>query len=149
MVPVAVVTSTLTALPAVPAGVVAVMVLSLSTVKLVAATPPMVTPVAPVKSAPVMVIIVPPAVDPLVGEILFTVGAGVTATEAVCPVNAMLFKSTLEVLSKVFAVMMSSLPSLFTSPKVKKYGPLPVAKVCWPWKVPSPLPRSTLVLAEP
>ena len=80
LVPVAVVTSTLAALPAVPAGVVAVMVLSLSTVKLVTATPPMVTAVAPVKSAPVMVMVVPPAVEPVVGEILITVGAGAATT---------------------------------------------------------------------
>ena len=58
-----------------PAGVVAVMLVELTTVTLVAATPSMVTAVAPVKLAPVMVMLVPPAVDPLVGEILATVGA--------------------------------------------------------------------------
>ncbi len=80
LVPVTVVTSTLTALPAVPAGVVAVMLVELTTVTLVAATPPMVTPVAPVKSAPVIVMTVPPTVEPVVGEILFTVGAGAATT---------------------------------------------------------------------
>ena len=74
MVPVAVVTSTLAA-PAAWAGVVAVMVVELTTVKLEAATPPMLTAVAPVKSVPVMVMLVPPAAEPLVGEILVTVGA--------------------------------------------------------------------------
>jgi len=69
-----VVTSTL-AVPAVPAGVVAVILVELTTIKLVAAVPPMVTEVAPVKPVPVMVMAVPPAVEPLVGEILVTVGA--------------------------------------------------------------------------
>ena len=78
LVPVAVVTSTLT-VPMVPVGVVAVMVLSSTTVTLVAATPSMVTPVAPVKSVPVMVMTVPPAAEPVVGEILVTVGAGAGA----------------------------------------------------------------------
>ena len=44
---------------------------------------------------------------------------------------------------------MSSLPSPFTSPSVTENGPVPVAKVCRAWKVPSPLPKSTLALAEP
>ena len=48
LVPPGVVTTTL-AVPAAWAGVVAVMVLSLTTVKLVTAVPPMVTAVAPVK----------------------------------------------------------------------------------------------------
>ena len=72
LVPPGVVTKTL-AVPAVPTGVVAVMVVSLTKVK-VAATPPIVTAVAPVKLAPVIVMLVPPATGPLVGEILVTVG---------------------------------------------------------------------------
>ena len=62
------------AVPAVPAGVVAVIWVALFTVKLVAATPPMVTAVAPVKSVPVIVIEVPPVVAPVFGETLETVG---------------------------------------------------------------------------
>ena len=65
---------TLTA-PAVPAGVVQVMEVALTTVTIVAAVPPMVTPVAPVKSVPVRVTLVPPAVVPLVGLMAVTVGA--------------------------------------------------------------------------
>lgn len=64
------VTTTLLA-PAVPAGVVAVIVVPLTTMKLVAATPPMVTPVA--KGAghtPVSVMGVPPLVGPKFGETL-------------------------------------------------------------------------------
>ena len=74
LVPMGVVTNTLAG-PTVPAGVVAKMVVESLTKKLVALTPPMVTAVAPVKSAPVMVMLVPPAVEPVAGEILITVGA--------------------------------------------------------------------------
>ena len=64
------------AVPAEPAGVVAVMVVALITVTLVAALPPMLTAVAPVKLVPVMVTVVPPGVVPLVGLIAVIVGAG-------------------------------------------------------------------------
>ena len=67
------VTATATA-PAACAGVVAVMLVLLTTTTLVAAVPPNVT-VAPVtKFVPAMVIAVPPAVVPLFGETLATVG---------------------------------------------------------------------------
>ena len=75
------VTKTL-AVPAVPAGVVAVMLVELTTTRLVAAVPPMVTPVAPVKPVPVMVMVVPPAVDPAEGEMLATEGVGAAASNA-------------------------------------------------------------------
>jgi hypothetical protein len=52
------------------------MVVSFTTVTLVAATPPMVTAVAPVRLVPVIVTVVEPAVEPPDGEILVTVGAG-------------------------------------------------------------------------
>lgn len=51
---------------------------SLTTVTLVAAAPPMVTPVTPVKFVPVMVTLVPPAVVPVFGLMAVTVGAGAT-----------------------------------------------------------------------
>jgi hypothetical protein len=67
------VTVTVTA-PTLPAGVVAVMVVLLTTATLVAAALPKVT-VAPVaKFVPVMVTAVPPSVVPLVGDTLVTVG---------------------------------------------------------------------------
>jgi hypothetical protein len=67
------VTVTVTA-PALPAGVVAVIDVLLTTTTLVAAVLPKVT-VAPVaKLVPVMVTAVPPAVDPLFGLTLVTVG---------------------------------------------------------------------------
>jgi hypothetical protein len=68
------VTVTVTA-PAAPAGVVAVIWVALTTTTLVAAAVPNVT-VAPVaKFVPVMVTAVPPAVDPVFGDTLLTVGA--------------------------------------------------------------------------
>ena len=73
-----VVTTTL-AVPAVPAGVVAVIDVSLTTTRLVAATPANVTPVAPLKPVPVIVTAVPPAGGPVAGAISETVGAGMGA----------------------------------------------------------------------
>jgi hypothetical protein len=67
------VTVTVTA-PALPAGVVAVIVVLLTMTTLLAAVPPNVT-VAPVaKFVPVIVTAVPPSVDPLFGLTLVTVG---------------------------------------------------------------------------
>ena len=64
--------------PAVPAGVSAVTLVAETTTTLVAATPPTVTLVAPVRFAPVIVIEVPPRVEPLVGLTDVRVGAGTT-----------------------------------------------------------------------
>ena len=64
------------AAPAVPAGVVALSVVRFTTLTLVAAVPPMVMPVAPLRFVPVIVTLVPPRVDPLAGVRLVTVGAG-------------------------------------------------------------------------
>ena len=68
--------------PAVPAGVIAVMLVALTTTTLVAETPPTFTLVAPVKLVPVMVIEVPPSVVPDVGETLVMVGSGVMYVNA-------------------------------------------------------------------
>ena len=73
-VPSDVVTRTL-AVPAAPAGVTAVIVVAETTVTEVAAAPPIVTEVAPVKLAPEMVTLVPPEIAPALGEIDATVGA--------------------------------------------------------------------------
>ena len=73
-VPPGVVTSTL-AVPALPAGVVQVAVVLLVTLKLVHAVPPTVITVAPVRFVPVIVMTVPPAAGPEVGETEVTVGA--------------------------------------------------------------------------
>jgi hypothetical protein len=86
LLPAGVVTTTL-AVPAVPAGVVAVIDVALTTETLVAATPPIVTPVAPVNPVPVIVTAVPPAVDPLLGVNEVTVG-GDTANVRLCDPKA-------------------------------------------------------------
>ena len=65
--------------PAVPVGVTAVMVVVEVTFSAVAATPPTVTLVVPAtKFVPVIVIDVPPRVEPLVGVTDVMVGAGTT-----------------------------------------------------------------------
>ena len=73
LVPPGVVTRTL-AVPAVPAGVVAVIVVAFTTTTAVAAAPPMVTAVAPVKFVPVRVTSSPPASGPDVALMDVTVG---------------------------------------------------------------------------
>ena len=72
--PSGVVTATLFANPAVPAGVTAVTLVAEFTTTLVVATPPTVTLVAPVRFAPVIVIAVPPRVEPEVGATDVIVG---------------------------------------------------------------------------
>ena len=67
------VTVTVTA-PALPAGVVAVMVVLFTTTTVVAAVPPNVTVAPAAKFVPVSVTAVPPAVDPLFGVTLLSVG---------------------------------------------------------------------------
>ena len=65
-VPMGVVTATAFA-PSVPAGVTAVILVALTTVYEVAATPPILTEVVPVRLAPVIVIVVPPVNGPVGG----------------------------------------------------------------------------------
>jgi hypothetical protein len=67
------VTVTVTA-PALPAGVVAVMVVPFTTTTLLAAVPPNVTVAPEAKFVPVIVTAVPPATGPLFGATLLTVG---------------------------------------------------------------------------
>ena len=85
LVPPAVVT-VMSTVPAAWAGVVAVMDVALLTVKLVAAVPPKLTAVAPVNPVPVMVTDVPPAVVPLFGLTLVTVGAPTKVNWSPAPV---------------------------------------------------------------
>jgi hypothetical protein len=73
VVPPTVVTDTDT-LPAIPAGVTALMVVVLVSVK-VAVADPNLTVVAKPRLVPVMVTVVPPAVEPLAGVTLLMVGA--------------------------------------------------------------------------
>jgi hypothetical protein len=73
-VPLGVVTRTLTCPTVELAGVVAVISVELTTTTLVAAVPPTVTPVAPVKPVPVMVIEVAMETVPYVGDTAVTFG---------------------------------------------------------------------------
>lgn len=67
---------TVTSTVPLPAGLTAVIWVSLSTVKLLVAVEPNETLVALVKLEPVMVTVVPPATGPLVGVTDFTDGRG-------------------------------------------------------------------------
>jgi hypothetical protein len=69
-----VVVTTRSAEPAAPAGVVAVIVVALTTTMFVADTPRKVTVAGAVKNVPVIVTFVPPAVDPVFGVTDVTVG---------------------------------------------------------------------------
>ena len=84
-IPAGVVTTTDLA-PEVRAGVIAVMEVSETTTTLVAATPPKVTLVAPVKCAPEIVTVVPPRVVPDVGLNDAIVGAGISYVNALTAV---------------------------------------------------------------
>jgi hypothetical protein len=69
------------AVPAVPGGVVHVIDVADTTTTFVHAALPTVTAEAPVKFVPVIVIAVPPAVEPDVGLTEVTVGTGTDAAE--------------------------------------------------------------------
>jgi hypothetical protein len=71
----AAVTTTISTTPAIPAGAVAVMLVSLRTVKTPAGTLPNITAEAPVKPVPVIVTLVPPARGPRLGLVAVTTGA--------------------------------------------------------------------------
>jgi hypothetical protein len=60
--------------PAEPGGVTAVTFVALTTVTPMAATPPTVTEVVPVRFVPVIVMVVPPATGPATGATLVIVG---------------------------------------------------------------------------
>ncbi len=81
--PAGVVTNTL-AFPAVPGSVVHVIEVAVLAVRLRQELPPTVTAVAPVKSVPAIVMVVPPSVGPVLGETALTVGVdagGVTVID--------------------------------------------------------------------
>jgi hypothetical protein len=72
-----------TAAPALPVGVVAVIVVPFTTSTFVAAAPPIVTVAPAAKFVPVIVTAVPPEVVPVLGDTLATVGAGPVTAEKV------------------------------------------------------------------
>ena len=69
-------TTTSTAPATVFEGVVAVIWVALLTVKLCAFTPPKVKEVAPIRFVPVIVTVVPPEVEPEIGEMLVNAAGG-------------------------------------------------------------------------
>ena len=86
--PLGVVTTIVLAPIVVDAGVTAVIEVALTTTTLVAATPLIFKLLAPVKFVPVMVIAVPPKVDPFCGLTLEIVGAGATYVNALALLTA-------------------------------------------------------------
>ncbi|OEZ89316.1 hypothetical protein JAB6_01300 [Janthinobacterium sp. HH104] len=111
----------------VPAGAVAVICEALLTVKPVAAVAPNVTAVAPLRFAPVMVTLAPPAVGPKVGEIPLTTGAPTyvnwsAALVALVPPTVVMRTSTVPVPAGAVAVICEALltvkPVAAVAPKV-------------------------------
>ena len=82
----------------------------------------------PVRSREVSFVKPPGAMVPVPGvtlsviEVMVGAAGAVVSMVAVCPVKARLSKRTLTLAEKRFAVMMSSLPSPFTSPKATERG---------------------------
>jgi hypothetical protein len=120
------------AAPAVPAGVVAVIVVLFTTTTLVAAVLPNFTPAPATKFVPVIVTAVPPAVDPLLGATLLTVGTGPEAAEkvAICmtqgpePVNV-----AVALLLPAVVTTLSSAMSPSGEVMIREVNPLPAAPV--------------------
>jgi hypothetical protein len=148
------VTVTVTA-PAVPAGVVAVMVVAFTTTTFVAAAPPNVTPAPAAKFVPVIVTAVPPAVDPLLGATPLTVGGAIyvnaPARLPLCPPGLVTVTVTAPALpTGVVAVIVvpfttttfvAATPPNVTAAPVTKFVPVIVTVV--PPAV-DPLPGATL-----
>jgi hypothetical protein len=79
--------------PALPAGVVAVICVPLTTTTLLAAAAPNVTVAPAAKFVPVIVTAVPPAAGPLFGDTLRTIGAALMVHENVAAVLWLLLVS--------------------------------------------------------
>ena len=161
----AIVTVTVTA-PALPAGVVAVIVVLFTTTTFVAAVLPNVTVAPATKFVPVIVTAVPPAVDPLFGLTLLTVGAGPETAEnvAICmtqgpaPVSvavALLLPAVVTTLSSAISpsgeVMIrdvNPLPAAFVvvatvlAPKINSFAPSSSPLHCSPSHCSRSLPPS-------
>jgi hypothetical protein len=120
------------AAPALLAGVLAVIVVLFTTTTFVAAVPPIVTPAPLAKFVPVIVTVVPPAVDPLFGLTLVTVGTGPVADEnvTICithgptPVNV-----AVALLLPAVVTTLSSAISPSGEVMIREVNPLPAAPV--------------------
>src|SRR6201997_3250784 len=125
------VTVTVTA-PAACAGVVAVICVPLTTTTFVAAVPPNVTVAPATKFVPVIVTAVPPAVDPLLGATLLTVGTGPDTAEH--PAISMtqgpdLVTLAVALLLPAVVTTLSSAISPFGEVMMRDVNPLPAAPV--------------------
>ena len=87
--------------PAAPAGAVAVIDVEVTTVNDVAAVAPNLTAVTPVKSAPVIVTLVPPVTGPVAGLMLAMVGAEVYRNWSAAPVALVRLLAPVTVMSTV------------------------------------------------
>jgi hypothetical protein len=118
--------------PAACAGVVAVIDVLLTTTTFVAAVPPNVT-VAPVaKFVPVIVTAVPPAVGPLFGDTLLTVGAGPETAEkvAICMTHGpAAVNVAVALLLPAVVTTLSSAMSPSGEVMIRDVNPLPAAAV--------------------
>jgi hypothetical protein len=124
-------TVTVTA-PALPAGVVAVIVVLFTTVTLVAAVPPNVTVAPATKFVPVIVTDVPPAVDPLLGATLVTVGIGPETAEnvTICMTQGPeAVNVAVALLLPAVVTILSSAKSPFGDVMIRDVNPLPAAPV--------------------
>jgi hypothetical protein len=120
------------AAPPVPAGVVAVMFVLFTTTTFVAVAPPTVTVAPETKFVPVIVTAVPPAVEPVLGDTLVTVGAGaVTAANvAICITHGPAELSVAVALLLPAAVTISSsAKSLSGEVMIREVNPVPAALV--------------------
>jgi hypothetical protein len=135
------VTVTVTA-PALPAGVVAVICVALTTTTFVAAVPPNVTVAPLAKFVPVMVTAVPPAVDPVFGDTLLTVGGTTYVNPFVrlplCPLTVTVTVAAPALLAGVVAVIwvalatttfVAAVPPIVTIAPGAKFVPVIVTAV--------------------
>ena len=120
------------AAPAAPDGVVAVICVLLTTTTFVAAAPPIVTDAPAAKLEPVIVMGVPPAVVPVFGDTLVTVGAGPVTAEKVtiCMTQGPEeFSVAVALLLPVVVTILSSARSLSGEVTILDVKPVPAAFV--------------------
>ena len=117
--------------PAASAGATAVICMAELTVKLVAATAPNWTAVAPVRLTPVIVTVVPPVVGPELGLTPETVGKAVSMVRlSGAEANDTLLAASVAVAVMLYTPSISFARSLPAPPTVKDQFPEPSATAC-------------------
>src|SRR5712692_3652791 len=120
------------AVPAVPAGVVAVICVPLTTTTFVAVAPPIVTVAPAAKFVPVIVTGVPPAVVPLFGDTLDTLGTGpvTVANVTICMIHGPAeFSVAVALLLPATVTTLSSAMSPSGDVMIRDVNPVPAAAV--------------------